>query len=147
MQWLTVAYAMTAAACLTLAAVHLLVWSGQRARLAHLAFAMTATSFAALTPFELWMARAQTPEEFGSAIRWMHIPGSIAIVSLVWFLWVHFGTGRRWLAWAVCGLRLLALALNFAFTPNLNYRVITSVRQVAIFGLSLIHISEPTRPY
>jgi two-component system, LuxR family, sensor kinase FixL len=134
MQWLTVAYAMTAAACLTLAAVHLQVWSKQRARLAHLAFAMTAISFAALTPIELWMVRAQTPAQFGSALRWAHVPGTLAVVSLVWFLWVHFGNGRLWLACAASGMRLVALALNFAFTPNLNYRTITGLRQVAVFG-------------
>ena len=60
MHRLTGAYAMMAAAGLTLAAVHLQVWSRQPVRLAHLAFAMTATCFAALTPFELWMARAHT---------------------------------------------------------------------------------------
>ena len=134
MHWLTIAYAMTAAACLTLAAVHLQVWSRQRARLAHLAFAMTATSFAALTPIELWMVRAQTPAQFGSALRWAHLPGTIAVVSLVWFVWVHFGTGRRWLACAACGARLVALVLNFTFTPNLNYQTITGLRQVAVLG-------------
>ncbi len=134
MQWLTVAYAMTAAACLTLAAVHLQVWSRQRARLAHLAFAMTAISFAAITPIELWMVRAQTPAQFGSALRWAHLPGTLAVVSLVWFLWLYFGTGRPWLAWAACGARLVALVLNFTFSPNLNYQTITSVKQVALFG-------------
>ena len=134
MHWLTVAYAMTAAACLTLAAVHLQVWSRQPARLAHLAFAMTATSFAALTPIELWMVRAQTPAQFGSALRWAHLPGTVAVVSLVWFLWLHFGTGRLWLACAACGVRLVALVLNFAFTPNLNYQTITGLQQVAVFG-------------
>jgi two-component system sensor histidine kinase UhpB len=134
MQWLTVAYAMTAAACLTLAAVHLQVWSRQRARLAHLALAVAATSFAALALIELWMVRAQTPAQFGSALRWVHLPGTIGVVSLVWFLWLYFGTGRLWLAWAACGVRLVALVLNFAFSPNLNYQTITSVKQVALFG-------------
>ena len=52
MHWLTVAYSMTAAACLTLAAVHLFVLFKQPARRAHLAFSLTAISVAAITPFE-----------------------------------------------------------------------------------------------
>src|SRR5687768_8644990 len=109
MHWLTVAYSMTAAACLTLAVVHLQVWYRQRESVAHLAFAMMATSFAAITPFELWAARAQTPAEFAWAVRWGHLPLAIAVLSLAWFLWLYFGTGRLWLACGVGGTRVLAL--------------------------------------
>ena len=48
MHWLTVAYSMTATACVTLAAVHLLVWFKQREQLSHLAFAFTAVLVAAI---------------------------------------------------------------------------------------------------
>ena len=41
---------------------------------------------------------------------------------------------QAWLAWAACGARLVALVLNFTFSPNLNYQTITSVKQVALFG-------------
>jgi PAS domain S-box-containing protein len=125
---------MTAAACLTLAAVHLQVWSRQRARVTHLAFAMTAAFFAAVTPFELSMARAQTPAQFASTLRWTHLPGAFAVVSLIWFLWLHFGTGRLWLACAAAGGRILAAIVNFVVTPNLNYRAITGLKQVSIIG-------------
>ena len=134
MHWLTIAYSMTAAACVTLAAVHLLVWFRQPAGRAHLAFAMTAIFVAAIAPLELLMVRAQTIGQFGTAIRWMHLPASLLTFSLVWFLWLDFRTGRLWLACAACGLRALALILNFSFTPNLNYREITGLKQVALFG-------------
>ena len=134
MPWLTIAYSMTAAACVTLALVHLVIWFKQPERRAHLAFSMTAISVAAITPFELLMARAQTVGQFGSAVRWAHVPVALVVFSVVWFLRLHFRTGRLWLAYAVCGLRVLALILNFSFTPNLNYREITGLRQVALFG-------------
>lgn len=134
MPWLTIAYSMTAAACVTLALVHLLIWFKQSAGRAHLLFSMTAISVAAITPFELLMARAQTVGQFGSAVRWAHLPVALVVVSVVWFLRLHFQTGRLWLAYAVCGLRVLSLILNFFFTPNLNYREITALRQVAFFG-------------
>src|SRR6266542_321915 len=134
MHWLTIAYSMTAAACVTLAVVHLLVWFRQPAGRAHLAFAMTAIFVAAIAPLELLMVRAQTIGQFGTAIRWMHLPASLLTFSLVWFLWLDFRTGRLLLACAACGLRALALILNFSFTPNLNYREITGLKQVALFG-------------
>src|SRR6266508_4194929 len=134
MHWLTIAYSMTAAASVTLAAVHLLVWFRQPAGRAHLAFAMTAIFVAAIAPLELLMVRAQTIGQFGTAIRWMHLPASLLTFSLVWFLWLDFRTGRLWLACATWGLRVLALILNFSFTPTLNYREITGLRQVVLFG-------------
>src|SRR5207248_9586168 len=39
-----------------------------------------------------------------------------------------------WRAWRVCGMRTLALNLNFIFIPNLSYQEITSLRQVAWWG-------------
>ncbi len=134
MGWLTIAYSMTAAACLTLAAVHLLVWFKRPARRAHLAFSLTAISVAAIAPFELAMARAQTAEQFIFALRWFHIPAGLTIVSVVWFAWAYFGAGRRWLAIAVCGLRVLVLILNFSLTENINFREITGVTKVVLIG-------------
>ena len=77
MRWLRVAYSMRAAACLTLAAVHLLVWFQQPTRRIHLAFSLTAIFVAAMTPFDFAMARAQTPEQYIQALRWLHISGGV----------------------------------------------------------------------
>lgn len=134
MHWLTVAYSMTAAACLTLAAVHLLVWFKQHARRAHLAFAVTAISVAAIAPFEFLMVRAQTTAQFATGVRWIHLPAALLVFSLVWFLWIDFGTGRLWLACVVCGLRVLTLIINFSFAQNINFREITGLQHVQIFG-------------
>ena len=134
MQWLTIAYSMTAAACLTLAAVHLLVWIKRPEERAHLAFSLTAIFVAAIVPFELSMGRAQTPGQFVAALRWFHLPVALAIMSLVWFIWLYFRSARLWLACAVCGSRLLTLILNFSFTPNINFREVTGLRHVTLLG-------------
>ena len=94
---------------------------------------MTALSFAALAPIELWMVRAQTPAEFGSTIRGVHLPGTLAGVSLLWFLWLHFGTGRLWLACAAvpwCQERHIPVT---AYSPIHQGRLLRSatVRAVA----------------
>src|SRR6478735_3023998 len=113
---------MGAAACLTLALIHLGVWLLHRANRVHLLFAVAAGAVAGVAVCEVQLMRAQTPEQFAAALRWMHVPFFVAVVSIVWFVHVFFGgAGRLWLAWTVTGMRLLCLVLNFIVTPNFNY--------------------------
>ena len=69
MSWVTIVWSMAASACLTLAALHLLVWSRRRTAWANLLFAVSAAGTAAYAGCELWMMRAQTPGEFGMALE------------------------------------------------------------------------------
>lgn len=80
------------------------------------------------------MVRAQTPEQFGSALRWVQVPLAFAFVSLIWFLWLRFGTCSLWLAVSAGGLRVLAMLLGFWFKPNVHFSKITEVRQVSLLG-------------
>lgn len=121
-------------ACVTLAFVHIFVWLREPIRRAHLLFFLAALSVAAITPFEWLMVRAQTPEQFGSALRWVQVPLVFAVVALVWFLWLRFGTCSLWLAVSAVGLRVLAMLLGFWFKPNVYFRTITEVRQVSLIG-------------
>ena len=137
MSWVTIIWSMVASACLTLAGMHLLVWCRKRTARANLLFALTAMATAALAACELWMMRAETTGEFGTALRWVHVPAWAVIVSLVGFVRLYLRAGRPWLAWAVCGMRTLSLVLNFALTPNLNYREITGLRHIRFLGESV----------
>ena len=138
MSWVTIIWAMTASACLTLALVHLLVWWYRREARANLLFAVTAVATAVFAGFELWMMRAETPVTFGTALRWGHAPIWVMFVSLVGFVRLYLRAGRLWLAWAACGLRTLSLILNFVFAPNLNYREITALRHVSFLGDTVV---------
>ena len=102
MSWVTVIWSMIAAACLTLAAAHLLVWFRKHTAWANLLFSVTVIATAGLAACELWVMRAQTPEEFGAALRWAHVPYWVIVVSLVGFVRTYLRAGRLWLAWAVC---------------------------------------------
>ena len=69
------------------------------------------------------MMRAETPAEFGLALRWAQLPVWVTIVSLVAFARLYLRAGRLWLALDGLGLRTLSLLLNFLGpAPNLNYR-------------------------
>jgi hypothetical protein len=134
MNWVTIIWSMTASACLTLALLHGFIWLRQRQAWASFLFALVAVATAAITGFELAMMQAATPAEFGSLLRWIHVPAWVVVISLVGFVRLYLRAGRPWLAWTICGLRTLSLALNFLFTPNLNYREITGLRHIQFFG-------------
>jgi two-component system, LuxR family, sensor kinase FixL len=134
MSWITVVWSINAGACLTLAAVYLVVWCKQRESWVHLAFSCSALAGAALTAFELALLRAHTVEEYTAILRWTQLPIWTLVVSLVVFVRLYFRAGRLWLAWSVCGLRTLALILNFVFVPNLSYREITHLKQLSWWG-------------
>src|ERR1700675_2307763 len=138
MSWGTIIWARIESACLTLALVHLLVGWHRRQPRTNLLFAVTAVATAVFAGFELWMMRAETPAAFGTAVRWGHAPIWVVFVSLVGFVRLYLRAGRLWLAWAACGLRTLSLILNFVFTPNLNYREITALRNVSFLGEKVV---------
>jgi two-component system sensor kinase FixL len=134
MSWVTVVWSMDAAVCFTLAGIYLLVWCKQRDGWVHLLFSCSAVAAGVIAGLELASMRAVTPAHYGALMRWAHLPVWVLIVSVVWFVRFYLRAGRPWLAWSVCGLRTLALVLNFVFTPNLNYREITSLRHLSWWG-------------
>ncbi len=137
MSWVTVIWSMGGGACLTLALMHLVVWWKDRTSRANLIFAVMAVAVAVLAALELAMMRAETPREFDVAVRWLHVPAWVIIVSLVIFVRLYLRAGRQWLAWAVIGVRTLSLILNFVLSPNINYREITALQHVSLLGESV----------
>ena len=131
--WVTVVWSAIAASCLTLAGVHTLIGLRQRNR-ANLLFAVNATSVAAVAAFELGLMRAATPAEYGTVVRWMHVPLFVLVASLVLFVRAFFRAGPAWLAWTVIAARGAALVVNFLRHPSLNYVEISRVDRVPFLG-------------
>ena len=142
MNWTTIAWSMGASACLTLAIVHLVIWCKQTDQWAHLLFSLTAISVAAIAAAELLIMHASSPEQLGRVLRWAHIPVFTAVTSIVGFVLLYFKTGRLWLGFAVCGLRLLFLIINFFSVPNANYEQITGLRHLTILGGETISVAR-----
>lgn len=132
--WVTIVWAMTASACLTLAGVHALVWLRHRETQANLMFALLATATAGMAACELTMMRAADPAAYATALRWFQVPVWLAVVSLALFVRLHLRAGRRWLAGAIIGLRTLVLGANFLSGANLNYLEITRLDTVRFLG-------------
>ena len=75
---------------------------------------------AAFACCELRMMGAETPAEYATVLKWGHVAVWLIVVSLVGFVRLYLNAGRPWLAWTVCALRTIALALNFLVGQNLN---------------------------
>src|SRR5260370_12412352 len=134
MSWVTLLWSMDSALCFTVAGIYLLVWFKHREAGEHLLFSCSALAAGAIAGLELTTMRAETTAQYGALLRLAHLPVWMLIVSVVWFVHLYLRAGRRWLVWSVCGLRTLALVLNFLFTPNLNYRESTSLRHLSWLG-------------
>ena len=138
MSWITIVWSMNAAACLTLAAIYLVVWCKQREGWAHLLFSITAVAAAAIAAFELAMMHAGTVDQYEALLRWIHLPVWVLTLSFVAFVRLYLHAGRPWLAWSICSLRTLVLGVNFIVTPNINFRRITSLRHFSWWGGDMI---------
>jgi PAS domain S-box-containing protein len=138
---------MVASACLTLAAMNLLVWFQKRTSWVNLLISMTAAGTAGIAFCELSMMLATMPAEFGRALWWANFPVWVVIVSLVLFVRLYLQAGRVWLAWTIIGMRTLALALNFVFLPNLNYREISSLYHLTFLGESVSMVQGVANPW
>lgn len=147
MSWITIIWSITAGICLTLAGVHLLVWVKSRDDWANLLFAIAAAGAVGCAGFELALMHAQTPVQFGEIIRWMHVPVGLMVVSLVWFVRLYLQAGRLWLAWLICGLRVVTLVLTFSLEPNLNFREITGLRQLSAWGETFVTAIGEKNPW
>jgi len=127
-------WAGVAGSALTLAGVHGSLWLLDRRAPANLAFCIVAVSVAGISVAELGMMHSATPAEYGMWVRWFHVPNYFAIVALIGFVRLEFGTGRLWLAGTVVVLRTLLLALNFILSPNANWSEISSLSTVSFLG-------------
>src|SRR5438067_12477963 len=109
MSWITVAWSINVAGCLTLAAFYCAVWCKQRQSWVHLLFSCSAIAAAAISLFELWMMNAQMVEQYQALIRWLHVRVWVVRLSFVAGVRLDLQAGRAWMAWSIGVLRQLVL--------------------------------------
>jgi two-component system, LuxR family, sensor kinase FixL len=138
MNWVEITWIVMSAASLTLGVIHLFVWLKQRSQYAHLLFFALAISATAFGAFELAMMRAQSPGAWAATLRWAQVPLTMVVLSIVWFVHFYFDAGRLSLAYSISGLRLLGLGLNFVTGVNINFREVSSLDQVLLWGGAIV---------
>lgn len=144
MSWVTIVWSMIASACLTLAAMYLLVWCRERRSWAYLFFFFMALGVIGVAAGELAAMFAKLPAEYGEGVRWGHFAYGFVVVGSLGFIHFYFGTGKGWLLGAALAARLLAVVANFTTGLNLHVRTIQSLRQVDFLGEPVSMLGEWT---
>jgi len=134
MPWITVICSMIGAACLTVGSIHLFAWLRSHDARTHLLFSSSALSAAVVVAFDVALMHAQTPAQYATTLRWMHVPLAMGLVSVTLFARQYLGAGRDWLMWSAFGARAITLVVNFVVPVNLNFREITRIDFVPILG-------------
>src|SRR3954471_11005074 len=133
MNAVSVLWAGVSGVALAIAAVYGMLWLLDR-RSANLAFCAVGIGVAGLSITELGMMHFRSAAEYGEWVRWFHIPNFLAVVGLVVFVHLLFGTGRLWLAGAIVALRLALLVINFLVDPNVNWSEISALQTMPFLG-------------
>lgn len=134
MNWITVAWPMVAAACLTLGLIELRIALTRPVDRARLVFAASAFAAAAACGLELAMMRANDPIEFQALLNWFDVAAGAVIATLASFVWLYFRCGNRWLAIAGPALYFTAALFDFLPGPSLGYLEMTGLQTVETFG-------------
>src|SRR4029079_2904791 len=109
MNWITIICSMIAASCLTVAGIHLLVWLRSRQAWTNLLLSNCALTAAVIVAFNIGLMHADSPARAAWLLRWMYLPLTWGLISLMLFARQYLGAGRTWLLWCVVGFRALAL--------------------------------------
>lgn len=142
MNWISIAWPMVAAACLTLGLINLGIGLAQPPRAARLLFSLSALAAAVFSGLELALMRADTVADCWPLLHWMNVAAGVLIASLAAFIWVFFGTGNKWLALAGPGLYAVALVVDFVPGSSMTYQKITDLRTVETFAGATFTVVE-----
>jgi len=133
MSFYSIVYTSFITLALTLFIIHFRVWLSRRQDLDNLMFTLAALGAALLAASELLFYKTTSLDKYNLLIRLVHIPLFILIVSITWFVWFNFKTGRLWMAYSITGLWAIGLILNFAVGDNLTFMEMEGLRQAQTF--------------
>ena len=147
MNWITVICSMIAASCLTVAGIHLLVWLRSRRAWTNLLLANCGLSAAVIVGCNIALMHADSAAQSAALLRWMYVPLTWGLISLMLFVRQYLDAGRTWLMWSVIGVRAIALVVNFAMPVGVILREVTSLQSVSILGERVMIPVGPANPW
>ncbi len=131
---MTIAWPLAIGACVTMGLIQLRVGLRRTPGVAHLLFALNAFVVSVYSCFELALTRADSPAQYLAWLRWLDITAGLQVVTTAAFVWVFFGTGRKWLALLGPGLSCVALIADLMPQPKLVYLHLTDIKKMPTFG-------------
>jgi PAS domain S-box-containing protein len=126
--------------------IYLRFWWAERVRLSYLAFTIACFSYMIFSWFELGMMNSATPEEYLFYAWWDFFPGTVGIIALAWFAYLHL-QGRKWLFVIYSAMRILAVILHLAMTNGIHFRQITAVGRATVLGETLSYPIAVPNPW
>jgi two-component system sensor kinase FixL len=142
MTWITMLWPMVTGACVAMSLINLGIGLRQKPRAAHLLFSLNAFAVAVFSCLELALMRTNSPAEYLTLLRWADFAVAALIVSLTAFVWVFFGTGRKWLAFLAVGLTCFALIADLSPQPQMIYVRLTGIRKMETLGGATFTLAE-----
>jgi two-component system sensor kinase FixL len=142
MTWITMLWPVVTGACLTMSLVNLGIGLRQKPRAAHLLFSSMPSRSRFFSCLELAVMRSDSPAEYLALLRWADFAVAALIVSLTAFVWVFFGTGRKWLAFLSAGLTCFAMTADLSREPRMIYLHLTGIRKMEAFGGATYTLAE-----
>ncbi len=130
---LTVAWSMCASASLVLALMHLSLWSQDRQSRVYLWSALMALAAGANALAELGLMHAESLQTYRTLLKLENLAVFLLLVPMVWFVYGHFGTARRWLAWTITALWSVSLVVNFLSPNSLVFSELVALESVTTY--------------
>jgi PAS domain S-box-containing protein len=124
---------MCGAASLMLGLMQVFLWFHERRSPVYLLSALACFSALASAMVELSLMRAASTAIYGELLRWQNLVVCLLLISLVWAVYLHLGTGRRWLALAITALWTIAILINFASPSSIVFDEIQALQQLPTF--------------
>ena len=145
MSFVTILWSAVAAGSVVLGLMHTVLWLFDRRAFASLAFAVMAFATAGIAAVELGLMTSQTAVQFGTWVRWVHVPLFFQFVAMLVFLRLYLGTGKAWLMWSLIALRCLIVVANF-HDPHSGLVRVDSITRIGFLGeqISILGHAVPT---
>ena len=132
MHVVTIIWSTISAVCLTLALLHVAIWTRRRREVRHLLFSLAALAAAANAHIELLQMSARTVSGIAQLFILQNIAIAFMLTSLVWFVFYDFRTARRWLAFTITVLWGFSLLVNALSPYSITYAKIFELAQIPL---------------
>jgi DNA-binding CsgD family transcriptional regulator len=124
---LIIAWSMCAAGNLMLELMQVFLWFHERPSPVCLLMSLACLSAAATAMTELSLMHASSTAISGEVLRGQNLAVFFLLVPLVWAVYLHLGTGRRWLALVITMRWAIAIVINFTSPDSVVFAKIASL--------------------
>jgi len=117
---LAIAWSMVSSVGLLLGVIHFTIWHRNGNPSAFLLAAIMTASTGAVALLQLGMEIRPVHADYSSLLPWSNLAIFAMVVSITWFVHVHLGKGRRWLAIVITAAWAVVALLGTVMSGNLT---------------------------